>query len=354
MTTLRLPALVDVHVHMREPGGEHKETWDTGTAAALAGGIGAVLAMPNTSPAVVDAATFDLAAQRAGQGARCDWAHFVGAGLDNATAAAALADRAAGLKMYLGQTFGDLRLDDRSAWRAHLETWPEDRVVSVHAEGEVLGEIIELAAAVDRPIHICHTAGGDDIRTVASAKERGLAVTCEATPHHLFLDSTSDLPPNRAEVRPRLGTPDDRRALWEHLDVIDCFATDHAPHTISEKDSAEPPPGFPGVESMLPLLLGAAHDGLLSLDDIVARLHTNPVALFGIDVGEDSWVEIDPDEAHELAPGFTKAGWSPFDGMKVRGRVVRTVVAGSIAYEDGSVVAEPGTGRDLRAKEKTP
>jgi len=348
VTTLRLPALVDVHVHMREPGGEHKETWETGTAAALAGGISTVLAMPNTSPAVTDEASFDRVLERAGSGARCAFGHFVGAGLDNASTVAKLADRAAGLKMYLGQTFGDLRLDDRSAWAAHLEAWPEDRVISVHAEGDTLDEIIDLAAAVDRPIHVCHTAGGDDIRTVARAKEAGRKITCEATPHHLFLDNTTELPAGRAEVRPRLGTPDDRRALWDHLDVVDCFATDHAPHTLAEKVSPDPPPGFPGVQEMLPLLLGAVHDGRLELDDVIARLHDRPAQIFGLDLPDDSWVEIDPDSEWTIGPGHSKAGWTPYEGTTVRGRVVRAAIAGFIAYDDGRVLAPPGSGHDIR------
>lgn len=351
---IRLPGLVDVHVHMREPGGEHKETWSTGTAAALAGGISTVLAMPNTSPAVTDEATLDLALETAHRGARSDFAHFVGASVDNAETVATLADRAAGLKMYLGQTYGDLRLDDLTAWQAHLETWPEHRVISVHAEGDALQTVIDMAAAADRAIHICHVAGGDDVRAVARAKEQGRAVTCEATPHHLFLDTTSPLTSSRAEVRPRLGTPADRRALWEHLDAIDCFATDHAPHTITEKDGPEPPPGFPGVETMLPLLMSAVHDGLLTLDDVVTRLHHNPVALFDLVVEPDTWVEFDPDVEWKIAAADeqSRCDWTPFEGTPVRGRVMRTVIRGSAVYEHEEVVAPVGSGRDQRDREE--
>ncbi len=102
---------------------------------------------------------------------------------------------------------------------------------------------------------------------------------------------------------------------------------------------------------MLPLLVGAVHDGLLTLDDVVARLHTNPVALFDLDLGEDSWVEIDPDAVHEIGPGSSMSGWSPFEGTTVRGQVVRTIVRGLIAYEHGTVIARSGTGRDLRKED---
>lgn len=349
MTTIRLPGLVDAHVHMREPGGEHKETWVTGTAAALAGGITTVLAMPNTSPAVVDEGTLDAALRIAADGARCDYAHYVGAGRSNAAQVAKLADRAAGLKMYLGRTFGDLKLDEVRSWSAHLEAWPEDRVVAVHAGGTALATVLGLAESLDRSIHICHVAGADDIEMIADSKERGARITCEATPHHLFLDRTADLAPGRSEVRPRLGTEADREALWAHLDVIDCFATDHAPHTVGEKDGLEPPPGFPGLETMLPLLLTAVHDGRLELDDVIERLHSRPLELFGLRAEEGTWVEVDVDADHEIgSSGESKCGWTPFAGTTVRGRVTTVSIREEIAYDQGDVMAAPGAGRDVR------
>lgn len=343
----RLPGLIDVHVHMREPGGEHKETWDTGTAAALAGGITTVLAMPNTDPAVTDDTTLRRAKEAARAGARCDWGQYVGASLDNHQTVPRLAQQSAGIKLYLNQTFGDLRLDDSRTWDRHLATWPVDSVLVVHAEGDTLETLLPMAASHGRPIHVAHVATRQDIRMVAAAKERGEAVTCEATPHHLFLDRESAPSGGWSEVRPRLGTPDDRRALWEHLDYIDCFATDHAPHTVVEKAGPEPPPGFPGVEHLLPLLLDAVHEGLLGLPDIVERLHTNPVRIWGLPVDADTWVEVDPDEKWTLGEGLSKAGWSPYEGTPVRGRVVRVVLRGATAFDDGEVVAPAGNGRDI-------
>src|SRR5690606_14895446 len=136
-----------------------------------------------------------------------------------------------------------------------------------------------------------------EILLIRKAKERGLAVTCEVAPHHLFL-TQEDLPRlgfGRSEVRPRLATPIDRDALWENLEVIDCFATDHAPHTAAEKDSENPPPGFPGLETALALLLEGVHAGRMSLDDLIARLHTNPRRIFGLPEQPDTFIEVDPD-----------------------------------------------------------
>ena len=119
--TLRLPGLIDVHTHMRDPGQTHKEDWSTGTAAALAGGFTTVLAMPNTSPPLTDARLLDDTLAAAGRGARCDYGQYAAATDDNAGTVAALAPRTVGLKMYLNATFGDLRLADRGTWVRHLE-----------------------------------------------------------------------------------------------------------------------------------------------------------------------------------------------------------------------------------------
>jgi carbamoyl-phosphate synthase/aspartate carbamoyltransferase/dihydroorotase len=133
--------------------------------------------------------------------------------------------------------------------------------------------------------------------------------------------------------------------------AIDCFATDHAPHTQSEKESGNPPPGFPGLETALALLLGAVHDGRLTLDDITLRMHTNVKRIFYLPDQPDAHVEIDPDLewtvcAEEL---HTRCQWSPWEGQTLKGRVVRTVLRGSAAYEYGKVIAEPGSGRDTSA-----
>ncbi len=173
--------------------------------------------------------------------------------------------------------------------------------------------------------------------------ERGLAVTCEATPHHLFL-SQDDIPTigeRRAEVRPRLAAPSDRQALWDNLAVIDCFATDHAPHTAAEKDSEAPPPGFPGLETALGLLWLAVADGRLTEDDLVARMHTNPRRIFGLPEQPETWIEVDPRAAWEVhgARLNSRCGWSPFEGWRLPAQVRRVILRGRPAFEDGRVLA---------------
>jgi carbamoyl-phosphate synthase/aspartate carbamoyltransferase/dihydroorotase len=349
---LKLPGLIDVHVHLREPGATHKEDWDSGTAAALAGGVTTVLAMPNTQPPVTDAASLELALSAAAAKARCDYAQYLGAGPQNTTALAPLAPRAAGLKMYLDQTYGPLRLDDMTLWMEHFQHWPAGLPIAAHAEGRSLAAVILVAALYDHPLHLCHVSRREEILLIRRAKEQGLAVTCEVCPHHLFL-SEEDIPalgPGRSEVRPRLATPADQEALWANLEVIDCFATDHAPHTLAEKDGPNPPPGFPGLETMLPLLLEAVHAGRLSLEEVLLRTVTNPQRIFNLPPQPDTWVEVDPGAAWEInaAQLHSRCGWTPFEGWQVHGRVERVVLRGREAYRAGEVLAAPGSGRNLR------
>ena len=251
---MRLPGLIDGHVHLREPGGTHKEDWDSGTAAALAGGFTTVLAMPNTQPPVTDAATLETALASPRGARRAAIRPIPGRGADNVESAAILAPHAAGLKMYLDQTYGPLRLDDMTDWQAHFERWPSHLPIVAHAESRTLAAVILLAMLFDRSVHLAHVSLAEEIRAeFVALKERGLKVTCEVAPHHLFLNNevitkpqmtqSSQMDDNaksassalsavsglklsfgRSEVRPRLATPADVQALWDNLDVIDCFA----------------------------------------------------------------------------------------------------------------------------------
>jgi carbamoyl-phosphate synthase / aspartate carbamoyltransferase / dihydroorotase len=350
---LKLPGLIDPHVHMREPGAVHKEDWDSGTAAALAGGFTMVLAMPNTKPPIFDGETLDVSLAAARLKARCDYAQFLGAGPDNAAIAAGLAPRSAGLKMYLDMTFGQLRLDDMALWMPHFERWPAHLPIVVHAESRSMAAAILMASIYDRPVHIAHISLREEILLIKAAKQRGLPVTCEVAPHHLFLtdDALSGLPPGRAEVRPRLARQSDVDALWANLDFIDCFATDHAPHTLAEKDSESPPPGFPGLETALPLLLTAVHQGRLSIDQVIQRSVINPRRIFGLPEQPETWIEVDQDSPYEIraAGQHTRCGWTPFEGWKVRGRIHRVVLRGQEAFSGGRVMAAPGSGRNIRS-----
>lgn len=361
---LKLPGLIDPHVHLREPGAIHKEDYDSGTSAALAGGITIVLAMPNTNPPIFDADTLDLALNAAKQKARCDYGQFMGAGPDNSNwnhpknegRYKTLPLSVAGLKMYLDSTFGELRLDDMTLWQPHFENWPKTMPIVAHSESRTMAAVILLAAIYDRPVHIAHISLREEVLLIKAAKESGIKVTCEVCPHHLFMTSQvldeerGKKKEGRMEVRPRLATQKDVDALWENMDVIDCFATDHAPHTREEKDSDNPPPGFPGLETILPLLLTAVDDKRLTLNVLIEKMYTNPRKIFNLPEQPETWVEVDEDAAYEIKASdqFTRCNWTPFEGWKVKGKVRKVVLRGKTAFEDGKILAPAGYGKNIR------
>jgi dihydroorotase len=350
MATQRLPGLIDVHVHLRTPGGEHKEDVTTGTAAALAGGVTLVLDMPNTYPPLVDARSLARKRQLAGQTALCDVGFYVGATETNATHAAALAHQAAGLKVYLDQTYGPLRMRNLAALLAHFRTWPVARPIAVHAEGLSAAMAIGLARIYGRRLHLCHVSRADEMALIRAAKASGAALTCEVTPHHLFLtqDDARRLGPY-GSMNPPLATPADVAALWANLDVVDCLATDHAPHTRAEKEGHNPPPGVPGLETMLPLLLTAVAGGRLTVERLVELAHEAPRHIFGLPAQPNTWVEVDLEAGYTLGREglHTRCGWTPFEGLAVRGRPRRVVLRGQTVFEDGQIRVQPGFGRTV-------
>jgi dihydroorotase len=350
MGTLRLPGLIDVHVHLREPGGEQKEDITSGSAAALAGGITMILDMPNTYPPIVDAQAVDLKRQLIDSKALCDVGFYVGATETNAAKVAALADMAVGLKIYLDQTYGPLRMRNLASLLTHFRTWPARRPIAVHAEGLSAAMAIGLACSFGRRLHLCHVSRADEIALIRAAKEAGVLLSCEVTPHHLFLseDDARRLGPY-GSMKPPLATEADRLALWANLDVVDCIATDHAPHTQAEKEGEDPPPGVPGLETMLPLMLTAVAEGRLTVDRLVALTHEAPRRIFNLPVQPDTWVEIDPDARYSLGSDglHTKCKWTPFAGMAVQGRVQRVVLRGRTVFDRGQVRAQPGLGRAI-------
>ena len=344
---LSLPGLIDAHVHLRTPGGTQKEDFETGTSAALAGGFTTVLDMPNTQPPTVDASSLEARSMLARPAIRCDVGFFVGANERNATEAAAIAPRTAGLKMYLGQTYGPLLINDLAVAFGHFQRWPGSRPIAVHAEGLLLAAAIGLARVTNRPLHCCHVSRRPDILLIRAAKAQGAKVTCEVTPHHLFLteDDARQLGP-LGYMKPTLGASDDRQALWDCLDTVDIIASDHAPHTLEEKGRKNPPPGVPGLETTLPLLLNAVSEGRLALERLTELLVDNPRRIFAVTPRPKTHIEVDTQATHVLGEGplFTRCGWTPFAGLKVRGRLQRVVLRGRVVFDDGQVLAEPGTG----------
>jgi len=350
---MKLPGLIDAHVHLRTPGGEHKEDLRTGTAAALAGGFTTLLAMPNTLPPLVTCRDWRIAQIRAQSEGQCDVFLYAGASADHIDQLPDLAQSAVALKIYLNETYGPLRVEGVGKLSEIVQNWPASKPIAVHAEGDSVGVVIAMAALYQRRFHICHVSRKDEIELIAAAKKRGLPVTCEVTPHHLFLteDDADRLGP-LGDMRPRLATQADVDALWAQINTtVDCIASDHAPHTLEEKgivsrnnlDGAvvnqekTPPPGAPGLESTLPLMLTAVAEGRITLERVVALLYTNPRLIFNLREQPETWVEVDEHATYTFPdhPLFTKCGWSPFEGMQMKGRIRKVVYRGKEVFRDG-------------------
>jgi dihydroorotase-like cyclic amidohydrolase len=349
VSRIELPGLVDPHVHLREPGATHKEDYLTGTSAALAGGYVAVADMPNNTQPIVDVAALEQKRAAAGK-AVCDYGFWWGATQGNATLSPEASHWAVGLKVYMSHTFGPLLVDDLGALIAHFRDWPRGKPIAVHAEGATVAQAILLGHLFGQHVHVCHLAGRAQATLVRRAKEKGMRVTCEVTPHHLFLTETDTARlGSLAHMRPPVGSADDQRALWENLDIFDMVATDHAPHTLQEKRSPQPPPGVPGLETALALMLNAVREGRLSMERLVELMSTGPRRLLGLADDPTSRTIVDTDARWEIRGDRlqTRCRWTPFEGMAVAGRVVETRLRGTVAWRDGRVVVAPGFGRPL-------
>lgn len=351
MTLVHLPGLIDVHVHLREPGGEHKEDLSSGTAAALAGGVTTVLDMPNTYPPLVDAHTLDHKLALIGRKALCDVGLYAGATEVNAIQVAAIARKTIGLKIYLDQTYGPLRMHNLPALLTHFQNWPDNRPIAVHAEGLSMAMAIGLARIFGKRLHLCHISRADEIALIRAAKASGVRLSCEVTPHHLFLTEkdAQRLGPY-GSMKPPLASEADRIALWRNLDLIDCIATDHAPHTHAEKMGNDPPPGIPGLETMLPLLWTAVTERRITEKRLVELTYDHPKRIFNLPTQPETWVELDPKAQVVVSRDnlHTKCHWTPFEGMRVWGQVRRVVLRGQTVLEEGQVRAEPGIGRAIQ------
>ena len=375
-----LPGLIDAHVHLRDPGATHKEDFATGTRAALAGGVTTVLDMPNNPQPTTTREAIEEKRARARDKAMCDYGLFIGATAENGELE--IGDwGAVGVKFYMGATTGDLLVTDFAATYRHFVA-PHRLPIVVHAEDNdalkffandsartrhsarrpplsaalAVSRALALAEETGRQLHIAHLSTARELELVKATTARGARVTCEATPQHLFL-STDDEERLGAFsiVNPPLRSPDDVRALWQNLSHIDLIATDHAPHTIEEKRSAKPPSGIPGLETMLLLLLTAASEKRLSLQDIARLTSREPARTFHlarkgeIAAGYNADLTfVRLDEEYVLRkPWQTKCNWSPFEGQRVRGRIARVFLRGQEVMADGEIMTNAGSGKEI-------
>lgn len=345
--------MLDPHVHLRDLDWAHKATFASETAAALAGGYWAVLDMPNTPPATIDPAALDAKLAAIGAAAVCDWGVYYGASqADNSAGYAAILSRVCGLKMYNNATTGTLLIDNQDVRARHFRAWPGTKPMAVHAEGDTVADILALVRETRRPTYFCHISTADEIALLRAAKTGGLPVTVGVTPHHLFLtDNEARTLGPLGRMKPELKTQADQEALWQALDdgIVDIVESDHAPHTLAEKFSGQPPFGVPGLETTLPLLLAAARAGWLSLDRVVELVALRPQAIFGVRAAAGTYTLVDLDASYiiERKDLRTRCGWSPFEGMRAWGKVREVWIRGQKVFDGEQVLVPSGFGQNL-------
>jgi len=367
---LILPGAVDLHVHMREPGLTHKEDFASGTRSAAIGGVTTIAEMPNTVPPVTTADALDgKASALKGRGA-VDYALYAA---PRSGEAVVRLRKATAFKAYMAPSTGDLQVRPPELESILRESETNRKLVVVHAEDPAkfrARKVVSLADHAEaRPkeaetsalallaqvrgnarIHVAHVTSREGLDSLPSG------ASCEASPLHLFLDTSQTLG-TQGKVNPPLRSPVDREALWDAFrnGRIDAVASDHAPHTLEEKEAAfdEAPAGAPGVATSFPLLMRRSRAGDLDLGRVVAAMATRPAEILGvpkgaIEVGRDAdLIAVDPRRVDTIRAKRLryKCGWTPFEGME--GCFPTAVyLRGEAVIEDGEPAAE-GRGRLL-------
>jgi len=379
---LVFPGLIDPQVHFREPGLEHKEDLESGSLAAIAGGVTTFLEMPNTKPATTSPELLADKLRRAERRCWADHGFFLGATAENADRLGEWENLpgCAGVKVFMGSSTGDLLIpddatlervlrsgqcrvaihsEDEPRLKARYAALPPDASVTNHhlvrdVDCAVVAtkRLLALVEKTRRRVHLLHVSTAEE---VALLRERRLGdlVTAEVTPNHLFLEAPGcyERFGTKAQMNPPVRERRHRDALRQALQdgVLTCIGSDHAPHTLAEKAKPYPqsPSGIPGVQTILGLMLAAVHEGWLTHSDIVRICSSGPARVYGLtnkgslEPGSDGdLVLVDPDVHGPLPLRWlhSRAGYSPYEGMAMHGWPVVTVLRGQIAYANHAPV----------------
>ena len=347
-----LPGLIDCHVHFREPGLTHKEDFLTGSMAAAKGGITTFLDMPNTIPPTTTLTALEEKRKLAAKSI-VNYGFNFGAAFDNLSDIKK-AKNIAAVKLYMDYTTGDLKVDD---FELISDIFKSSGITIVHAEDENVKRVVDIMikGRIKNKLHVAHVSSEKELQ-YAKLNKIKKQITAEVTPHHLFMsDKDIQTLGAFAEMKPRLKTENDQKALWLGIKdgIVDTIASDHAPHLKEEKEQANYPFGVPGVETMLPLLLDAFNHNRITLPKIMQLCCENPAKIFRIKnkgflkEGFDAdlvIVDLDKRQAVRNEDLLTKCKWSPFEGKILKGWPVMTIVNGNIVYDSGKII-------DIKAKE---
>ncbi|MEO5322275.1 dihydroorotase [Mesorhizobium sp. CC13] len=385
-----LPGVVDSQVHFREPGLEHKEDLETGSRAAVLGGVTAVFEMPNTNPLTTSEATLADKVSRATARMHCDFAFWVGGTRDNAGDVAELErlPGAAGIKVFMGSSTGDLLVEDDEGVASILRN--TRRRAAFHSEDEFrlrerqnlrvendpsshpvwrdeiaalqcTERLVRIARQERARIHVLHISTAEEIAFLEHHKD---VATCEATPHHLTMSSDDYARLGTLlQMNPPVRSVRHRDGIWHGIGqgVVDVLGSDHAPHTLAEKAKPYPasPSGMTGVQTLVPIMLDHVNAGRLTLERFVDLSSHGPNRIFGmarkgrIAAGYDAdftVVDMKRKETITNAQAGSRAGWTPYDGKEVTGWPVGTIVRGIRVMWEGEI-ANPSQGRAVEFSE---
>ena len=377
-----LPGVIDTQVHFREPGLDHKEDLATGSLSAVMGGVTGVFEMPNTNPLTITREAFEDKIARATGRMHCNFAFFIGGTHENVADLPELErlPGCAGVKVFMGSSTGSLLVADDAGVGAILKVI--SRRAAFHSEDEfrlderkplrIPGDprshpvwrdpeaalrstrrLVGLARQYGKRIHVLHISTAEEMLFLADHKD---VATVEVTPHHLTLDETAyERLGTLAQMNPPVRDRAHRAGIWAGVDngVVDVLGSDHAPHTLEEKQKPYPasPSGMTGVQTLVPLMLDHVNAGKLSLERFVDLSSHGPSRIYNIArkgriaVGYDAdltIVDLKRRETITNAKVASKAGWTPYDGVTVTGWPVGTVVNGATVMWQGELVTPAG------------
>ncbi|MBI3699306.1 MAG: dihydroorotase [Afipia sp.] len=386
-----LPGVMDTQVHFREPGLTHKEDLESGSRSAVMGGVTAVFEMPNTDPLTITEAAFTDKVKRGHHRMHCDFAFFIGGTRENVNDLPELerAPGCAGVKVFIGSSTGSLLVEDddslrkifkvirrRAAFHSEDEYRLNDRK-HLRVEGDprshpvwrdetaammATQRLVKLARETGKRIHILHISTKEEILYLRDHKD---VASCEATPHHLTLVGPDDYVRlgSKVQMNPPVRDASHRDGIWYGIEqgVVDVLGSDHAPHTLEEKSKTYPasPSGMTGVQTLVPIMLDHVNAGRLSLARFVDLTSAGPQRLFNIAckgriaAGYDAdFTVVDMKREETITDKWvaSRAGWTPYNGKKVKGWPVGTIVRGKRVMWQGELVT-PSTGETVRFQE---
>ena len=376
-----LPGIIDTQVHFREPGSTDAEDLESGSRAAVLGGVTSLFEMPNTNPPTSNLVEFDKKLQAAKNRMHSNYAFYFGATPDNTDQLARLKDveGCCGVKLFAGSSTGNLLVDKEADIEKVISS--SDRVVSIHSEDEDIiklrkkfirkgdvhshpewrnvecamsstRRVVKIAERYNKKIHVLHVTTKDEVDFLAMHKKN---VTFETTPQHLTLYAPDcyDKLGTYAQMNPPLRTKEHYDRLWVAIknNIVDVLGSDHAPHLKENKDKEYPntPSGMPGVQTIFPVMLDHVNNGKLTLQQLINLMCENPCRIFGIKnkgyikEGFDADLTItDMNKEVTIKNEMiaSKCGWTPFNNHKVKGFPVGTIVNGHLVMSDGKVILE--------------